>query len=86
MKLRRRVRSKNTLGKIRTRIQSEDTKIKISKALGISVVVTDMDKEIVILYNYKTQAAKTQGVSEYTFRRYKKSKKTILWQIFDYTD
>jgi hypothetical protein len=39
---------------MRTRIQSEDPKIKISKALGISVVVTDMDKEIVILYNYKT--------------------------------
>lgn len=68
---------------MRTRILSKDKKIKISKALGISVVVTDMDKQIVILYNYKTQAAKIQGVSEYTVRRYKK---TIIWQILDYTD
>ena len=57
---------------MRTRIQSEDPMIKFSKALGISVVVTDMDKEIVILYNYKTQAAKILGVSEYTVRRHKK--------------
>lgn len=68
---------------MRTRILSKDKKIKISKALGISVVVTDMDKQIVILYNYKTQAAKIQGVSEQTVRRYKK---TIIWQILDYTD
>ena len=46
-----------------TRIKSKDTKIKISKSLCISVVVTDMDKEIVILCNYKPQAAKIQGVS-----------------------
>jgi hypothetical protein len=55
IKLRLRVITKNTLDKMRTRIQSEDRKIKISKALGINVIVTDIYKENVVKYRSKTQ-------------------------------
>lgn len=78
IKLRARVVTEKTLDKMKTRIQSEDTKIKISKALGICVIVTDIDKENVIQYNSKTQAAKILGVSESTIRRYIKTKKLLF--------
>ena len=78
IKLRARVITKETLDKMKTRIHLDDTKIKISKTLGICVKATDIDKKNFIQYDYKTQAAKLLGVSEHTIRRYIKSKKLLF--------
>jgi NUMOD1 domain-containing protein len=78
IKFRTRVVREETLSKMKARIQSENTKIKISKALGIPVIVTDIDKENVIQYFSKSQAAKIIGVSESTIRRYIISKKLLF--------
>jgi hypothetical protein len=78
IKFRTRVVREETLSKMKARIQSENTKIKISKALGIPVIVTDIDKENVIQYFSKSQAAKFIGVSESTIRRYIISKKLLF--------
>jgi hypothetical protein len=78
IKFRTRVVREETLSKMKARIQSENTKIKISKALGIPVIVTDIDKENVTQYFSKSQAAKIIGVSESTIRRYIISKKLLF--------
>ena len=65
-KLNTRVVTEETLCKMRTRIQSEKTKIKISKALGIPIIVTDINEEHMIQYISKSQAARIIGVSEAT--------------------
>ena len=77
-KLNTRVVTEETLCKMRTRIQSEKTKIKISKALGIPIIVTDINEEHMIQYISKSQAARIIGVSEATIRRYIISKKITV--------
>ena len=78
IKLKTRVVTEKTLDKMKARIQTEETKTKISKALGIPVLVTDLDKEDITKYISKVQAAVALGVSEFTIRRYITTKKLLL--------
>ena len=78
IKLKTRVVTEKTLNKMKARIQSEETKAKISKALGIPVLVTDIDKEDMTQYISKSQAGIALGVSEFTIRRYILSNKLLF--------
>jgi hypothetical protein len=62
IKLRKRFMKQEMLNKMRTRIQLEDTKIRISKALGVTIIVIGIDKYRIVFYLYKSQAAKVIGV------------------------
>ena len=64
--------------KIKNRTQTEETRIKISEAIGIDVKFTDVTKQDVTTYTSKKKAGIFLGVSGSTVGRYIKSGKLLL--------
>jgi hypothetical protein len=73
-----RVVSEATLNKMKQRKQSELTRDKIRKAIGISVKVLNKDKEEITTYISKREAALQLNTSESTIGRYIRSGKLLF--------
>jgi len=75
MKISSRQISEETLNKMRSRIQSPETKIKISKAIGLLVEIINTETKEIILFHSKKEAAKYLNTSDSSVGRYIKSGK-----------
>ena len=78
LKISKRAVSDATLAKMRARIQSKETRDKISIAIGIPVQVTKFNTKEVTIYYSKVKAGLALGVSDSTIQRYIKSKKLLF--------
>ena len=70
--------SEETLNNMRDRVQSENTKIKISKAIGIPIKVIDINNEEMIIFTSKKEGGKYLNTSDSTIGRYIKSGKLLF--------
>ena len=70
--------SEETLNNMRNRVQSTNTKIKISKAIGIPVKVIDINNEEVRIFISKKEAGKYLLTSDSTIGRYILSGKLLF--------
>jgi hypothetical protein len=73
-----RVVSKATLNKMKLRKQSEQTKEKIRKAIGISVKGLNIDKEEITIYASKKEAGLHLNTNDTTIGRYIRSGKLLF--------
>ena len=73
-----RIVSEATLNKMKQRKQSEQTKDKIRKAIGILVKVIDIDKEEITIYASKKEAGLHLSTNDTTIGRYIRSGKLLF--------
>jgi len=73
-----RIVSEATLNKMKERKQSEQTKDKIRKAIGIPVKVLNIDKEEIIIYASKKEAGLYLNTNDTTIGRYIRSGKLLF--------
>lgn len=78
LKISKRVISDATLAKKKARVQTDETKEKIKRSVGIPVQVSDVHTKEVVIYSSKWEAGLALGVSDSTIGRYIKSKKLLL--------
>jgi hypothetical protein len=78
IKISSRIISKETLNKMRNRVQNDITKAKISKAIGIPVKIIDTYNEEIIIFNSKKEASKFLKTSDFSIGYYIKSGKLFL--------
>lgn len=77
-KMNLRIISEATLNKMKERKQSEQTKDKIRKAIGIPVKVLNIDKEEIIIYASKKEAGLYLNTNDTTIGRYIRSGKLLF--------
>lgn len=70
--------SEATLAKMRTRVQTEETKNKIRKSIATPVLVVNINTKEKYIYLSKLEAGLVLGVSDYTIGRYIRSGKVLL--------
>jgi group I intron endonuclease len=78
LKISKRTVSDATLAKMKTRKQTNETKDKIIKSLGIPVQITNVHTKEITIYHFKLEAGLAIGVSDQTIGRYIKSEKLLL--------
>jgi group I intron endonuclease len=82
LKMNNRTVSDATLAKMKARKQTDETKDKIRKSLGIPVQITNVHTKEITIYSSKLEAGLDIGVSDQTIGRYIKSEKLLLDKFF----
>jgi group I intron endonuclease len=77
LKISKRTVSDATLAKMKTRTQTNETKDKIRKSLGIPVQITNVHTKEIAIYPSKLEAGLAIGVSDQTIGRYIRSEKLL---------
>lgn len=77
-KLKSRKVSEDTIEEMKNRVQTEQTRDNIRKAIGILVKVFDITKEEIALYSSKKEASLNLQISDQTIGRYIKSGKLLF--------